>query len=185
MPALAFFEAGLLRSKNTLALLSQVLAGMVITSMMWILFGYSFVFGTDSNGFIGSFEHLLYHNVSNTECNSFARNIPAGAFAFFEMMFACISPLLITGAYAERVSSRTSLLFTILWTIFVYYPVAHWIWGHGFLDVISQKKKTILKFHIFFKKKGKRCTRFCRWNCNSYNCWCSIFSFCIISWKKR
>eukprot|EP01113_Clastostelium_recurvatum_P019579 TRINITY_DN230_c0_g1_i1.p1 TRINITY_DN230_c0_g1~~TRINITY_DN230_c0_g1_i1.p1 ORF type:complete len:443 (-),score=98.98 TRINITY_DN230_c0_g1_i1:57-1385(-) len=139
MPALGFFEAGLLRSKNSLSLITQVLAGVTILSVMWHLFGYSLTFGKSHGGVIGGFEHALYIDVPYDQCGPFAPNIPAACYAMFMMMFAAITPLLMTGSYAERIKWRAFILITIFWEIFVFYPVAHWIWGGGWLAQMGVK----------------------------------------------
>jgi Amt family ammonium transporter len=126
LPGLAFFEAGLLRSKNSLSILIQVLAGISVNAALWDLIGYSLVY-------YGNFSRALMLGVSFSECKTYAPHVPDAAFAMFTMMFAVISPLLMTGAYAERVSFKASITFTVLWEVLVYYPVAHWIWGRGWL----------------------------------------------------
>lgn len=137
MPALALFEGGLLRSKNTLSLAMQIVGGLSVLNFFWIMIGYSFVFGDDVlGGFIANpFTHILLRGVSYEECDPrLAPNIPNGAYVLFQSMFACITPLLMTGAYAERMKFKASLVISILFEVLVYYPVAHWIWGGGWLD---------------------------------------------------
>lgn len=104
MPSLAFFEAGLLRRKDTLSVLVQIFAGISILSVLWILFGYSLSFGPDHGGVIGDFAHGLFINVGVKECSRHAPTIPHALFALFQMMFAAISPLLMTGAFAGNVN---------------------------------------------------------------------------------
>eukprot|EP00294_Goniomonas_avonlea_P008923 CAMPEP_0114554996 /NCGR_PEP_ID=MMETSP0114-20121206/8512_1 /TAXON_ID=31324 /ORGANISM="Goniomonas sp, Strain m" /LENGTH=434 /DNA_ID=CAMNT_0001740089 /DNA_START=138 /DNA_END=1442 /DNA_ORIENTATION=- len=133
MPGIAFFEAGLLRSKNSLSIILQVVSGIVMLSVLWTVVGYSLVFGTDNFGFIGDLKHIMLVDVPYDDCTKYAPNIPAGAFALFMMMFAAITPLLMTGAYAERMPAASSWLFSFLWEILIFYPVAHWIWGGGWL----------------------------------------------------
>ncbi|CAF1540603.1 unnamed protein product [Adineta ricciae] len=134
MPALAFFEAGLLKSINTVSLVTQIIGGTSILSVMWHLIGYTLVFGHTYAGVIGSFSNILMLNVPYDDCSRHSPNIPAALFGFFEMMFAAISPLLITGAFAERLCYKAFVLFIIGWELFIYYPVAHWIWGDGWLN---------------------------------------------------
>ncbi|EGC31727.1 ammonium transport protein A [Dictyostelium purpureum] len=134
MPALAFFEAGLLRSKNTLSIITQIMSGIVILTVMWQAFGYSLTFGPSQKGIIGNLDHAFLINVSYRNCNQNAPTIPSAAYAFFMMMFANITPLLMTGAYAERVKFKAFIVLTIFWEILVFYPVAHWIWGGGWLS---------------------------------------------------
>ncbi|KAM9982074.1 hypothetical protein ACTFIY_004377 [Dictyostelium cf. discoideum] len=133
MPALAFFEAGLLRSKNTLSIITQIMSGIVVLTVMWQAFGYSLTFGPDQKGIIGNLDHAFLINVSYDDCSPNAPNIPAAAYAFFMMMFANITPLLMTGAFAERVKFKAFIALTVAWEIIVFYPVAHWIWGGGWL----------------------------------------------------
>lgn len=97
MPALALFEAGLLRSKNTLSLVTQIFGGLVCLGFMWDIFGYSLTFGPDYGGFIGGYQNFLLINVDYFTCSEHAPNIPAAAYALFMMMFAAITPLLMTG----------------------------------------------------------------------------------------
>ncbi len=119
----------------------------LFTSLHINIFGYSLVFGPSLNGFIGSYDNFLLINVGYFNCNEHApsiksylpfrithRDIPSAAFALFMMMFAAITPLLMTGSYAERVRWKSFLAITVLWEILVYYPVAHWMWGGGWLD---------------------------------------------------
>lgn len=132
MPALAFFEAGLLRRKNTLSIITEVFMGLAIMQFMWYFGGFSLVYGTDYGGFIGGLDYFFMRNLGN-ECLPNAPSIPGLAFASFQSMFASVTPLLMTGAIAERMRFRSFVLFIILWEILVYYPLAHWIWGGGFL----------------------------------------------------
>ncbi|EGG17683.1 ammonium transporter [Cavenderia fasciculata] len=134
MPGLAFFEAGLLRMKNTLSIITQIISGIVVLTVMWQAFGYSLTFGPSQKGIIGNLDNAFLIGVSYTDCNSHAPNIPSAAYAMFMMMFANITPLLMTGAYAERVKYRSFILLTVFWEIIVFYPVAHWIWGGGWLQ---------------------------------------------------
>jgi Amt family ammonium transporter len=132
MTSLALFEGGLLRSNNTLSILMAIMTSIVVNSVIFLIIGYSLTFGTDHGGFIGGFDYAFFINVSNFDCNPvYATGIPHSAYAFFEMMFYVICPLLVTGAYAERVGARTSLVFGIIWNIVVYIPVAHWVWSDG------------------------------------------------------
>jgi len=136
-PALAFFEAGMLRSKNTLSIISQIFVGNVVLSVMWLVVGYSLSFGTSFLGIIGGLDHIFWLDLPYDKCGRLAANIPAALFALFQMMFATITPLLMTGAYAERLRWDVFLIFTLMWELLVYYPVCHWIWGKGFLHHIG------------------------------------------------
>jgi len=133
MPALAFFESGLLRRKNTLSIITEVIVGLSSMELLWYFGGFSLVYGTDHYGIIGGFDYFFLDGLGNT-CLSFALTIPGLAFASFQSMFAAVTPLLMTGAVAERMKFRSFLLFICLWEVIVYYPLAHWIWGGGFLD---------------------------------------------------
>eukprot|EP00455_Lapot_gusevi_P044497 TRINITY_DN5566_c0_g1_i1.p1 TRINITY_DN5566_c0_g1~~TRINITY_DN5566_c0_g1_i1.p1 ORF type:complete len:477 (-),score=172.07 TRINITY_DN5566_c0_g1_i1:77-1507(-) len=138
MPALALFEAGLLRSKNTLSIATQIIGGLTVLAFMWNVFGFSLVYSTTVGGIIGNLDNVLLINVSYSDCNPrLSKNIPIAAFAAFQMMFACITPLLMTGAYAERLKFKAFMMITVLWEIFVFYPIAHWIWGGGWLGALG------------------------------------------------
>jgi len=132
MPALALFEAGLLRRKNTLSIITEVFVGLASMQVLWYFGGFSLVYGDDQGGFIGNLDYFFMHDLG-TQCLSFAPTIPGLAFASFQSMFAAVTPLLMTGAVAERMKFRSFLLFIICWEILVYYPLAHWIWGGGWL----------------------------------------------------
>jgi Amt family ammonium transporter len=136
-PALAFFEAGMLRAKHTLSIISQIFVGNVILSVMWLVFGYTLSFGPSIAGLIGGPDHFVWIGLSFKECGRHAVNIPSALYALFQMMFATITPLLMTGSYAERLRWNAFLVFTITWEILVYYPLVHWIWGGGFLQKLG------------------------------------------------
>jgi ammonia channel protein AmtB len=108
-----------------MSIIVQVFGGLTVLAFMWDLFGYSLVFSNDYGGIIGDFSNGLLINVGYVECTKFAPNIPAAAYALFMMMFASITPLLMTGGFAERLKFKTFIIFTILWEILVFYPVAH------------------------------------------------------------
>jgi Amt family ammonium transporter len=131
-PGLALFEAGLLRSKNTLSIIGQVVAGIAVNGALWDLFGFSLVY-------YGTFDHALLINVAYDECSDYAPKIPAAAYAMFMLLFAVITPLLMTGAYAERVKFKSTLALTVMWEVLVYYPIAHFIWGNGWLAQLGTK----------------------------------------------
>ena len=129
-PALGFFEAGLLRSKNSLSVIMQCFSGLAISSILWIIIGFSLSFSVN-NGMIGGLDWMFLNNVPLDTPLFYAPSIPGISYASFQMMFAVITPLLITGAFADRMRFRSYLVFIILWSIFIYYPVAHWVWGKG------------------------------------------------------
>ena len=133
-PALAMFEAGLLRSKSTLSIFTQVFSGIVVLGVLWFVVGYSLTFGESAQVIGNPIQHALFIDVSYSEPSVHAPDIPAAAFAIFQSMFAIITPLLITGAYAERLPFKVFLVFSVAFSLLVYYPVAHAVWGGGFLQ---------------------------------------------------
>ena len=131
-PGLALFYGGLVRSKNVLGTMMQSFACLGIVSILWMLYGYSLSFGPDIGGFIGGFDNLFLKGVG-LDPGPYSDTIPGLLFCTFQLMFAVITPALITGAYAERMKFSGFLIFTILWTSLVYFPVCHWVWGGGWL----------------------------------------------------
>jgi ammonium transporter, Amt family len=131
-PGLAFFYGGLVRRKNFLSIMMQSFISMGVVTAIWVIFGYSLAFGSDHGGIIGGFSYLGLHNVGET-AGPWAPHIPAAAHFVFQEMFAIITPALITGAFADRVKFKSYLWFLVLWSILVYIPFVHWIWGGGFL----------------------------------------------------
>ena len=131
-PGLALFYGGLVRSKNVLGTMMQSFAAIAIVSVVWLLAGYSLAFGPDSRGVIGSLSHVAFTGVGSAP-HPLAPTVPATAFASFQLMFAVITPALIAGAFAERVRFAGFALFVALWSLVVYSPLAHWVWGGGFL----------------------------------------------------
>jgi Amt family ammonium transporter len=132
-PALGFFEAGLIRAKNTLSVIMQTFSGLAILSTLWFVLGFTLVFAPSQGGLIGGLDWLFYSNVPFNESVDYAPTVPGVTFATYQMMFAVITPLLITGAFAERVKWSAFVVFIIAWSALVYYPLAHWIWGRGWL----------------------------------------------------
>jgi Amt family ammonium transporter len=132
-PALGFFEAGLIRSKNALSVIVQTFTGIAILSTLWFILGFSLVFAPSQGGIIGGYHWVFFNDVPMNESLDYAPTIPGVSFASFQMMFAVITPLLITGAFAERMKWSSFFVFIIAWSIFIYYPLAHWIWGRGWL----------------------------------------------------
>ena len=130
IPSLAIFEIGLLRAKHAVNVFTQIFAGTVVLSIMWFLFGYSLSFGKDKGGVIGSLDNAFLMGVEFNSCTpDYAVGVPGALFAFFTMMFAVITPLLLTGGYAERLKFSSFMMITCLWEILVFYPLAHQIWG--------------------------------------------------------
>ena len=132
-PALGFFEAGLIRSKNSLSVLVQTFSGLAILSALWFILGFTLVFAPSQAGLIGGFDWVFFREVPVNNPLDYAPTIPGVTFASFQMMFAVITPLLITGAFAERLKWSSFFIFIIAWSLFVYYPLAHWVWGRGWL----------------------------------------------------
>lgn len=129
-PGLGFFYAGLVRSKNAIATIMHSFVMLALVSVIWVLWGYSLAFGPDQGGFIGDLSWFGLRNVG-LEPGPYADTIPHQAFMIFQMMFAVITPALITGAFAERAKFSTFLVFTAIWVTVVYVPVAHWVWADG------------------------------------------------------
>jgi len=130
-PALGFFYGGLVRRKNLVSTLTQCLAIFALSSLVWALWGYSLAFGKDIWGLTGDLSFLGLGGVGFEPDMLYAATIPALLFFFFQLKFAAITPALIIGAFAERINFKALLLFIVLWTTFVYAPVAHWVWGVG------------------------------------------------------
>ena len=130
-PGLAFFYGGLVREKNVLGTIMHSFVVIALVSLLWVTVGYSLAFGPDHGGIIGGLDWLLLRHVGQTANADYAATIPHLAFMVFQMMFAVITPALITGAFAERAKFSTFLVFTALWSLLVYAPVAHWVWAPG------------------------------------------------------
>ncbi len=130
LPGLSLFYAGLVRTKNVLSVLMQCFSIAVVISILWLLVGYSIAFGPSGSAWWGGLDRVLF---SGIDINSVSGDIPETVFAAFQMTFAIITPALIVGAFVERIKFSSMLLFSILWTLFVYFPVAYWVWGGGWL----------------------------------------------------
>jgi Amt family ammonium transporter len=130
-PALAFFYGGMVRKKNLLSTINLSFITVGLISLQWVLIGYTLAFGTSLGGLIGGMNFFGLSGVSAEPNADYAATIPHLAFAAYQMMFAIITPALITGAFVERVRFKAFLVFTLLWATFVYDPVAHWVWGVG------------------------------------------------------
>jgi len=129
-PGLALFYGGLVRKKNVLATMMQSFAMMAVITIVWAVLGYSLAFGPGTN-FIGGFHHLFLHGVGAQPDPDYAATIPAQTFMIYQLMFAIITPALITGAFAERMKFSAMVLFMVLWSLLVYSPMAHMVWGKG------------------------------------------------------
>ena len=131
-PGVAFFYGGMARRKNILSILTQCFAIICLVSLQWVLFGYSLSFGPDTgHGIIGNLEWIGLRGVGQEPSSTYAGTVPHLAFMIFQAMFAIITPALMVGAFAERVKFSALVLFTLLWSTFVYDPIAHWVWGAG------------------------------------------------------
>ena len=136
VPGLALFYGGLVRRKNVLATLMQSFILLALISVQWVLWGYSLAFGPDIGGVIGNLDYLGLAGVTG-EPGPYADTIPHLAFMAFQGMFAAITPALITGAFAERMKFSAFLIFGLLWSTLVYDPLAHWVWGGGWIGAIG------------------------------------------------
>ena len=133
-PGLALFYGGLVRKKNVLGTMMQTFAMMAVITVLWALVTYSLAFG-DGNAFLGGLHHVFLRGVGLAPDKDYAATIPLQTFMVYQLMFAIITPALITGAFAERMKFSAMLVFLILWAIFVYSPMAHMVWGkHGLLN---------------------------------------------------
>ncbi|WP_295193897.1 ammonium transporter [uncultured Brevundimonas sp.] len=137
LPGLALFYGGMVRKKNVIATITQSVGVFAVVSLVWFIAGYSLAFGKNESAglqpFIGSLDVLFLNGVSLKTANALLPGIPEFLFISFQMTFAIITPALITGAFAERFKYSALLLFTALWSLLVYAPICHWVWGGGFL----------------------------------------------------
>jgi Amt family ammonium transporter len=129
-PALGFFYGGMVRKKNLLSTIMFSFAILALISIQWILFGYTLAFGPDTKGLIGNLSWIGLNGVHGINID-YAPTIPHMVFMIFQMMFAIITPALISGAFVERIKFSSFLFFSLLWATLVYDPVAHWVWGVG------------------------------------------------------
>src|SRR5579864_2064523 len=129
-PGLALSYGGLVRRKNVLATMMQSFILMAVVTVLWATVGYSMAFG-EGNALVGGGQYLLLHGVGAAPNADYAPTIPQSTFMVYQLMFAIITPALISGAFAERMKFSAMLLFTILWTLVVYFPMAHMVWGKG------------------------------------------------------
>ncbi len=132
-PGLAFFYGGLVGRKNVLTIMMQSFMAMGMVTVLWAVITFSLAFGTDHGGLIGGLDFFMLNGVGPEPHPVFGTTIPFSAFFVFQMMFAIITPALITGAFAERMNFKSYMLFLILWSLFIYAPLAHWVWGGGLI----------------------------------------------------
>jgi Amt family ammonium transporter len=130
-PGLALFYGGMVRQKNVLGTLMQSFIALGIVTVQWVLIGYSLAFGPDIGHLIGGLQWIGLNGVGLDPNPDYAATVPHQAFMIFQMMFAVITPALITGAFAERFKFSTYVIFILLWSTLVYAPLAHWVWGVG------------------------------------------------------
>jgi Amt family ammonium transporter len=137
VPGLALFYGGMVRRKNGLATLMQSFVMIALISIQWVLWGYTLAFGPDHWGLIGGLDWLGLHGVGLEPNPDYGETIPHQCFMVFQLMFAIITPALITGAFAERMKFSAFLLFSLLWATFIYDPLAHWVWGGGWMGAMG------------------------------------------------
>ena len=134
-PGLAFFYGGLVRKKNIVSTIMYSFVTIGLVGIVWVLWGYSLAFGNDVEGwnFIGDLGWFGLKDVSANEPGPYSDTIPHQAFMIFQAMFAILTPALVTGAFAERMKFSALCIFIVLWVTIVYAPLAHWVWGGGWL----------------------------------------------------
>jgi Amt family ammonium transporter len=132
-PGLALFYGGLVRGKNVLGTIMQSFFALGLVSLLWVLIGYTLAFGDSVGGVVGGLGFLGFRGVGPAPSEAYATTTPHIAFALYQMMFAVITPALISGAVAERMRFSGYVLFLALWSLLVYAPLAHWVWGGGWL----------------------------------------------------
>lgn len=134
LPGLALFYGGMVRSKNVLSTMMHSFVAMGIVGVQWLVVGYTIGFGEDQGGFFGGFNKLMFNGIT---VDSLSGTIPEFVFAMFQAMFAIITIALISGALAERIKFSAYCLFALFWTTLVYDPIAHWVWGGGWLAKLT------------------------------------------------
>ena len=137
IPGLAIFYGGLTRTKSILNTIMMVFVAFGIVSLIWIIYGYSLSFGKDIGGIIGNLNYFLLSGIKLTDPAPSSNNLYHYLFIFFQMTFAAITVALMAGAFIERMKFTAWILITVLWGTFVYFPVAHWIWGGGWLSNVG------------------------------------------------
>ncbi len=136
-PGLALFYGGMVRRKNVLSILMQCFAVIALVSVQWVLIGYTLAFGPDIGSFIGGLDYLGFNGVGITPSPEYASTVPHQVFAVFQLMFAIITTAIISGAFAERMRFSVFVAFILLWVTLVYTPIAHWVWGGGWLGQLG------------------------------------------------
>ncbi len=133
IPGLALFYGGLSKTKDTLNTMAMTFVTFCIVSVLWVLYGYTFAFGEDVRGVIGTASKLFLKGVGPNSISDLAKTIPEYIFIAYQLTFAAITVALASGAYIERMKFSAWIIFSVLWVTIVYLPVAHWVWGNGFL----------------------------------------------------
>jgi Amt family ammonium transporter len=134
LPGLSLFYAGLVRTKNVLSVLMQCFSVAVVISLLWLVVGYSIAFGPSESVYWGGLSKMFF---SGVVVDSMSGDIPETVFASFQMTFAIITPALVVGAFVERIKFSSMLVFSVMWTLIVYFPVANWVWGGGWLGQLG------------------------------------------------
>jgi Amt family ammonium transporter len=133
IPGLALFYGGLAKRKDSLNTMAMTFVTFCIVSVLWVVYGYTFSFGSDMGGFIGGAEKLMLKGVGPNSISDLAKTIPEYIFIAYQLTFAAITVALASGAYIERIKFSAWVIFSVFWMTLVYIPVAHWVWGNGFL----------------------------------------------------
>lgn len=136
-PGLAFFYGGLVRRKNALTIMMQSFISMGIVAIIWFVCGFSLAFGKDVGGVIGNLQYAFLNGVGMEPSSTYGPTIPFITFFIFQLMFAIIAPALITGAFADRFKFKSYLIFLVAWSLIIYIPAVHWVWGGGFLQKLG------------------------------------------------
>ena len=132
IPGLALFYAGMVRKKNVLATMAQCMAATFLVSVLWAVIGYSLTF-TGDGAYIGTLDRIFLNGMTLNSISPFAKTIPESLFMIYQMTFAVITVALVAGSVADRMRFSAFLLFCVFWLLLVYVPIAHWVWGGGFL----------------------------------------------------
>lgn len=133
-PGLAFFYGGLVKKRHVLSMMMQSIIAMGVVTLIWVVLGYSLAFGPDIGSVIGGLDHLMLNGVG-LEPRTEGATIPHLLFMVFQMMFAILTPALMTGATAERLRFPAFVLLMSFWSLLVYVPIAHWVWGAAGLEI--------------------------------------------------
>ncbi|HYA85670.1 MAG TPA: ammonia channel protein, partial [Nitrospirota bacterium] len=133
VPGLALFYGGLAKTKDALNTMAMTFVTFCLVSVLWVIYGYTFAFGDDVRGIIGSASKLLLRGVGPNSIADLAKTIPEYIFIVYQLTFAAITVALASGAYIERMKFSAWIIFSVLWMTVVYLPIAHWVWGNGFL----------------------------------------------------